>query len=103
MVVTAHLLVLAGSDPSLVYLCLDDGAQIRFGQVTTLHFCGTLADDRTCDVFALNGFLPRVIGRGRFSILDGRQRRAERGNGNVVTGLQGYRQIATQASTHVSG
>ena len=97
----AGLLVPDCRDRSLVHLRLDYRAQIRLGQVTTLHL-GTEADDRSCDVFALDGSRYRVVGRGRISVLDGRQRRAERGDSDAVSGLKSRRQIATQDSTHAS-
>jgi hypothetical protein len=86
-----------------VHLCLDYRAQIMLGQVTTFHFRRTEADHRSCDVFALDRSRPRLVGRWRFSVVDGRQRRAERCDRYAVSGLKSGRQIATQGFSHTSG
>lgn len=102
-VATVVLLVLARSVRPLVHFCLDDRAQIGLGQVTTFHFCGTRAGDRSCDALALGGSRPRWPLGGASAFSTAVQRRAESGDGDAVSNLESCRQLATQVGTHVSG
>lgn len=102
-IVPSGLLVPFCGNRPILYFLGHNRPQISLGQLTTLHLSGTHTYGRSRDVSVPRDPTPQPIVGDRLGIVDGRQSRAKRGDGDPVPRLESHGQIATQVCTHRPG